>query len=135
MIFIGYEPGSKGYQCWDAAHQHFKISCDVKFKETHFPAKELKLAQSTLVPLSDHQIPESDNESDSLGLDLVNLAQPPTRPPSPGLPASGQTAQPSQSVRPLSPPLAPPWAPQGSNAPLPDTGTAPLQPPVPRYSF
>ena len=39
MIFVGYEPGSKGYQFWDAAHQHFKISCDVKFKETQFPAK------------------------------------------------------------------------------------------------
>ena len=34
MIFVGYEPGSKGYQFWDAAHQHFEISCDVKFKET-----------------------------------------------------------------------------------------------------
>ena len=31
MIFIGYEPGSKGYQFWDTAHQCFKISCDVKF--------------------------------------------------------------------------------------------------------
>ena len=39
MIFVGYEPGSKGYQFWNAAHQHFKISCDVKFKETQFPAK------------------------------------------------------------------------------------------------
>ena len=89
MIFVGYEPGSKGYQFWDAAHQCFKISCDVKLS---FPVKEMKLTQSTPAPLSDHQIPESDNESDSLGLDLVNLAQPPTRPPSPGLSASGQTA-------------------------------------------
>ena len=52
--------------------------------------------------------------------DLVNLAQPPTRPPSPGLPASGSTLQRSQSVRPLSPPIAPPWAPRSSNTPLPD---------------
>ena len=42
MIFVGYEPGSKGYQLWDAAHQHFKISGDVKFGETHFPAIESK---------------------------------------------------------------------------------------------
>ena len=34
MIFIGYEPGSKGYQFWDAAHHRIKISCDVKFDET-----------------------------------------------------------------------------------------------------
>ena len=111
MIFIGYEPGSKGYQFWDAAHGCFEISCDVKFGETCFPAKESRLTQSTLAPLSNHQIPESDNESDLSGLDLVNLAQPPTRPPSPGLPASGQPAQLSQSACPPSPPIAPPWAP------------------------
>ena len=74
MIFIGYEPGSKGYQFWDTAHQHFEISRDVKFEETQFPAKELKSTQLIPVPLSDCQIPESDNKSDSLGLDLVNLA-------------------------------------------------------------
>ena len=34
MIFVGYETGSKGYQFWDAAHQHFVISHDVKFEET-----------------------------------------------------------------------------------------------------
>ena len=33
MIFVGYEPGSKGYQFGDAAHQHFVISNDVKFEE------------------------------------------------------------------------------------------------------
>ena len=76
MIFIGYKPGSKGYQFWDAAHQCFKISCDVKFKETQFPVKELKVAVPIPAPLSDRQIPESDNESDSSGLDLVNLALP-----------------------------------------------------------
>ena len=70
MIFIGYEPGLKGYQFWDAVHQCFESSHDVKFKETQFPAKEMKLAQPILAPLSSHQIPELDNESDSLGLDL-----------------------------------------------------------------
>ena len=34
MIFVGYEPGSKGYQFWDAAHQRFKTSRDVTFEET-----------------------------------------------------------------------------------------------------
>ena len=31
MNFVGYEPGFKGYQFWDAAHQRFEISHDVKF--------------------------------------------------------------------------------------------------------
>ena len=81
MIFVGYEDRSKGYVFWDTAHQHFEISHDVKFKETQFPTKEMILAQPDLAPLSDHQHLESDNESDSSGLDLVKLIQPPTRPP------------------------------------------------------
>ena len=40
MIFIGYEPGSKGYQFWDAAHQCIEISRDVKFNETLFVETE-----------------------------------------------------------------------------------------------
>ena len=60
----------------------------------------MKLAQLTPAPLSDHQIPESDNVSDSSGLELVNLAQPATRPPSPGQPVI-----PSQLSRPKAHPL------------------------------
>ena len=45
MIFVRYEPGSKGYQFWDAAHWCFKISCDVKFEESQFPEKEKSLIQ------------------------------------------------------------------------------------------
>ena len=105
MIFVVYEPGSKGYKFWNAAHRHFKIPHDVKFEETCFPVKGMKLAQPTLAPLSSHQIPESDNKSDSLGLDLVHLAQPPTRPPRPGLSASGQPVILPQSARLYSPPL------------------------------
>ena len=47
MIFIGYEPGSKGYQFWDTAHQHIEISRDVKFNETLFPVKEATKSQAT----------------------------------------------------------------------------------------
>ena len=65
MIFIGYELGSKGYQFWDTAHWHFEISHDVKFKETHFPAKEMNLTQPAPAPVSSCQIPELDNKSDS----------------------------------------------------------------------
>ena len=119
MIFVGYEPGSKGYQLWDTAHQCFEISHDVKFKETQFPAQESKLAQPILAPLSDHQIPESDTVSDSSGPDLVTLAQPPTQPPTPH----------HTALRPPSPP--PPQAPQRPHTPLPDMDTAPLPPTAP----
>ena len=118
MIFVGYEQGSKGYQFWDAAHQHFEISCDVKFEETHFPVKESKLTQSIPMPSSD---PESDNGSDSLGLDLVTLAQPPTLPPTPN-----HTALWSPSPSTLQ-------APRRPHTPLPSTEDAPLQPTAPRY--
>ena len=131
MIFIRYEPGVKGYQFWDAAHWHLELPHDVKFEETQFSVKEMKLTQSTLAPLSVHQF----SESNSLGLDLVNLTQPPTRSPIPGLSALGPPVTLSQYAGPQSPPLAPPQAPQGSFAPIPDMGTAPSQPSTPQYSF
>ena len=84
MIFIGYKPGSKGYQFWDAAHHCIKISCIVKFKETLFPVKEVESTKLKQAPQSDLPISESDNESDTLGLELVIPAQPPSRPLSPG---------------------------------------------------
>ena len=76
-------------------------------------------------PLSDHQILESDTESDSSGLDLVKLAQPPTRPPSPGQSAKRQTVISPQ------PPVVPPPVPW-QTTPLPDVKTAPPQAPTPR---
>ena len=68
MIFVGYEPGSKGYQFWDAAHHCIEISHDVKFNETLFPAKEATKSQASMNGLP---ISESDNESDTSGLELV----------------------------------------------------------------
>ena len=96
----------------------------MKFNETHFPVKEMIQAQPDLAPLSNCQIPGSDSESDSLGLDSVKLAQPPTRPPSPG-----QFA-PRQPVMQPQPPLAPPPLPWKTRA-LPDVETALLLPPTP----
>ena len=108
MIFVGYEPGSKGYQFWDAAHQHIEISCDVKFNESLFPAQEAKKNQASL---NDLPISESDNESDNLGLDLVIPAPSSTRPPSPGQSALRPSG--SQSQTHLNPPIAPPAVPPG----------------------
>ena len=40
MTFIGYEPGSKGYQFWDKDSQSIVTSCDVKFDESRFPHRK-----------------------------------------------------------------------------------------------
>ena len=40
MTFIGYEPGSKGYQFWDKDSRSVIISCDVKFDESKFPYRK-----------------------------------------------------------------------------------------------
>ena len=74
MIFVGYEPGSQGYQFWDAAHQRIEISRDVKFNETLFPVLEVKKNRASS---NDPPISESDSDSDELGLELVIPAQPP----------------------------------------------------------
>ena len=37
MTFIGYKPGSKGYQFWDKDSRSVVISRDVKFDESRFP--------------------------------------------------------------------------------------------------
>ena len=84
MIFVGYEPGCKGYQFWDTAHHHIKISHDVKFNETLFPVQE---ATTSWASTNDLPIFQSDNESDTSGLELVIPAQSSPRLPSPGLSA------------------------------------------------
>ena len=68
MIFVGYEPGSKGYQFWDADHQRIEISRDVKFNETLFPAQEAKKNRASM---NDPPISVSDNDSDQSGSELV----------------------------------------------------------------
>ena len=126
MIFIGYEPGSKGYQFWDAAHQHIEISRDVKFNETLFPAQKVK---KNWASMNDLPISESDNESDELGLELVTPAQPPPWPPSPG-----QSASPKKQTH-LNPPIAPPAVQPGAQCSR--SGQQPAAPPhpVPQYSL
>ena len=119
MIFVGYEPGSQGYQFWDAAHQCIEISRDVKFNETLFPAKEAKKSRAST---NDPPISESDNESDESGLELVTPAQPPPRPPSPG-----QSAPKKQTH--LNPPIAPPVVPQGAQPSR--SGPPPAGPEIP----
>ena len=124
VIFVSYELGSKGYQFWDAANRHFKISCDVKFDESQFPVKEKSLAQPGSASLNDHQFSKKSTQGESDdNLGLVTLDQPPQGPTSPGPPAP--VAQPPQ---PLILPLSPPGE---SILTLPDMGTAP----TPWYSL
>ena len=115
MIFISYKLGSKGYQFWDAAHQCFTISHDVKFEETLFPAKELKTVEELIqAPLSDLPISQSDNESDNSGLDYVNLDHSPTSPPTQGQSAPRPSVILPQLQSPPNQPFAPPLALLGS---------------------
>ena len=122
MIFVCYEPGSKGYQFWDAAHQFIEISRDVKFNESLFPAKEAKKKRAST---NDPPISESDNESDESGLELVTPTQPPPRPPSPG-----QSASPKKQTH-QNPPIAPPAVPQGAQPSGPGPPPAGPEPPQP----
>jgi Integrase core domain/gag-polypeptide of LTR copia-type/GAG-pre-integrase domain len=39
MIFVGYEPGSKGYRFWNSSKRSIVLSRDVTFDERTFPAK------------------------------------------------------------------------------------------------
>ena len=126
MIFVGYKPGSKGYQFWDTAHQCIEISCDVKFNETLFPAKEAKKNRASE---NDSPISESDNESDTSGLDLVIPAQPSQQPPSPG-----QSAPPKKQTHP-NPPIAPPVVQSGMQPSGSGQQPAGPAPPVPQYSL
>ena len=130
MIFVGYEPESKGYQFWDAAHHRIKISHDVKFIETLFPAKEGTKNQASL---NDLPISESDNESDTLGLELVIPAQSSPRPPSPGQSALRPLGYQTQT-HPI-PPIAPPAVQLGTQPSR--SGQSPARPehPTPQYSL
>ena len=130
MIFVGYEPGSRGYQFWDAAHQCFEISHDVKFEETLFPAKEVRLKKLTLASLNDQPISTSDTKSDTSGLELVIPPQPLTRPPSPGLSALRQPAIKPQKQTHLNPPIAPPAVPLGAQSS--GSGQGPAMPESPK---
>ena len=130
MIFVGYKPGSKGYQFWDAAHHRIEISRDVKFNETLFPAQEATKSQASM---NDPPISESDNESDTLGLELVIPAHTSPRPPGPGQSAlrpSGSQKQ-THPNPPIAPPAVPPSLQPSGSGQLP----ARSDPPIPRYSL
>ena len=107
----------------------------MKFEESLLPAKEVISTKLNQAPLSNPPISESDNESDTVGLELVIPAQPPTRSPSPGQSALRQTAQKPQKQTHLNPPIAPPAVPQGMQPSRSGQGPAMPEPPKPQYSL
>ena len=135
MIFVGDKLGSKGYRFWDTAHQHFKISLDVKFEETLFPAQEAKSTKLNQASPYDPPISESDNESDISALDLVNPDHSPPRPLSAGQSALRQNAPKPQMQTHLNPPIAPPVVLQGAQPSRSGQGPAMPEPPKPQYSL
>ena len=93
---------------------------DVKFNETLFPAQE---ATTSWASMNDLPISESDNESDTSGLEIVIPAQTSPRPPSPGQSASRSQ---SQTQTHINPPIVPPVVPLGTQPSR--SGHPPAQP-------
>src|SRR5882762_8478461 len=91
MIFVGYEPNSKGYRLWDKHTRTIKVSTDVAFDKSSFPNKPTSITPpvpnpSDQVPVQlPRPAPSSDDEDD-----VTPAPRPPTpksprfhRPPTP----------------------------------------------------
>ncbi|CDO74894.1 hypothetical protein BN946_scf184988.g1, partial [Trametes cinnabarina] len=115
MIFVGYEPGTKGYKFWNPATRSIVVSRDVIFDEESFPARSIP-GYRRVTP-SDNPFPEhegrSDDVSNSDSGDLPSIPiplppdpsedRPPSPPPAPPAPVEDEPPQP-----PLQPPQPPP---------------------------
>ena len=63
MIFVGYEPGSKGYRFWNPATRRIVVSRDVTFDEESFPARKDLVNPRTRAPEIFEPV-DSDSEDD-----------------------------------------------------------------------
>ncbi|KAL7280472.1 hypothetical protein ACG7TL_005403 [Trametes sanguinea] len=113
MIFVGYEPGTKGYKFWNPATRSIVVSRDVIFDEESFPARSIP-GYRRVTP-SDNPFPEHEDRSDDVSnSDSGDLPQipiplpldedcPPSLPPAPPAPEEDEEPQP-----PPQPPQPPP---------------------------
>ncbi|KAL7278680.1 hypothetical protein ACG7TL_007682 [Trametes sanguinea] len=113
MIFVGYEPGTKGYKFWNPATRSIVVSRDVIFDEESFPARSIP-GYRRVTP-SDNPFPEhegrSNDVSNSDSGDLPHIPiplpldedRPPSPPPAPLAPEEDEEPQP-----PPQPPQPPP---------------------------
>ncbi|KAL7280538.1 hypothetical protein ACG7TL_005470, partial [Trametes sanguinea] len=113
MIFVGYEPGTKGYKFWNPATRSIVVSRDVIFDEESFPARSIP-GYRRVTP-SDNPFPEHEDRSDDVSnSDSGDLPQipiplpldedrPPSPPPAPPAPEEDEEPQP-----PPQPPQPPP---------------------------
>ena len=126
MIFVGYEPGSKGYKFWNPATRSFVVSRDVTFDEESFPAHKLPGNRPTTPgdsPFPDHT-ESSDATSnvdpdDEVPIPLPDIplpdplpevvARPPSPPPPP--PPAKPPVAPAAPAEPEQPPPPPPVPP------------------------
>src|SRR5712671_19873 len=131
-IFIGYEPGSKGYRLWDKHTRSVKLSRDVKFDKDQFPSRKsaetrssdantskeshnpiplilVPVDTSTTLPACAQTPTQSDNDEDNVEdlLDQIpspNIERPNTPPAtSTTIPVTPRREHP----KPRSPPLRP----------------------------
>ncbi|KAL7281585.1 hypothetical protein ACG7TL_004902 [Trametes sanguinea] len=113
MIFVGYEPGTKGYKFWNPATRSIVVSRDVIFDEESFPARSIP-GYRWVTP-SHNPFPEHEGRSDDiLNSDSGDLPKipiplpfdedcPPSPPPAPPAPEEDKEPQP-----PPQPPQPPP---------------------------
>ena len=119
MIFVGYEPGTKGYKFWNPATRSIVVSRDVTFDEESFPARS-KTGNRPVTP-DDSPFPDDSNQSvddsNSVADDFPHIPfpDPPVPPPAPE-------------------PDAPPPAPPAEPAPAPEQPAAPPPVDTPRPS-
>lgn len=122
MIFVGYEPGSKGYRFWDKESRSIVLSRDVRFDENVFPNRSDNLN----VPIAPPPIPKPlpappfdplENDFDPPDMPMPNL--PPAPVPNPPAPAAPEPIIPPAPIAPPPPvpvPAAPPMRPRRAGA-------------------